>query len=179
MMKKTVYLKIMGLFAATLVPVLCWTVLTYAEHTQNAEALDRFAQVKGKDHFTPVRCSERKMASQLNEYRRSSGLPALRPDWDLFRLARMSAEDMASGQISAVKKSDIGRRLNHLGYRNRRVSVVTVRSSLSDKSVPAVWQESPHAQQLIKQKDLQLIGVGHSVNNHEQVWVILLSTDQG
>lgn len=173
-MKRTAFFRILSFFFAVFTLIAGCGLITHAGTVQTAEEQLTSSPQSG-NHFSPVYFSERLLTNRINKQRQAAALPVLETDWDLFRFARLSAEDLAAGRIRQVDVPKITRLFDHLGRPGGQIAALVYRAPLKERVSPVSGRLSDHEEQLIKRKTLKRIGAGHAIGKEGQVWVVLLS----
>ncbi|MDD9147180.1 MULTISPECIES: hypothetical protein [unclassified Sporolactobacillus] len=170
-MKRSAFFRYLSFFFAAFALTAACTFITHASTVQTAEEPSTSSSQNG-DHFSPVNSPERLLANRINGERKRAALPALKADWDLFRFARSSAEDLAAGRSEKV---DVAKLTRLFGRGGGQVVALVFRASLNAHFSPAAERLADHEERLIKKKTLKRIGTGYATGKKGQVWVVLLS----
>lgn len=130
-------------------------------------------QAKDEQSFSPVRLSERKMMLAVNEKRTIHHRRLLKPDWDLSRLARFQAEDLAAGKQEQVDKALVEQSLSNLAVSYKRLFVLTGTGKLGPAGMLARWERTKEGKNILENAGLSRQGIGHVQTAKKDYWVAL------
>lgn len=175
-MIKSAFFRIPSLLFAAFAITVGFGAITHADAVQSVPADKNSASSpQSGNHFSPVYFSERLLMNEMNKQRQAASLPVLGADWDLFRFARLSAENLASGRIRQIDESKIARMLSHLGRSYGKIRALVIRAPIKAQFPQSFWRSSDKAEQLIKKDTMKRVGVGYAAGEEGQIWVVLFS----
>lgn len=117
-----------------------------------------------------VRPDERALADKINADRQAGRLGLLKPDWDLFRLARARAEAVVHGRSGAIDGERVTRLLEGMGLGERHIVAAVFRTRAGTDSDNAA--ADPQLNEIMTSPRLERIGVGCVADHEGTVWVV-------
>lgn len=131
------------------------------------------ASAKEERSFSPVYESEKRLTEAINHKRVAVRARPLDPDWDLFRFARMEAEQLANGQIVHVDANTLTKLMTRLGRSDVHIRALIIRGGAAREWSDSDLGASDKMQRLIASDGYRLIGAGYAEGKHKRFWVIL------
>jgi len=133
-----------------------------------------------KDAFT-YHGPETELAAIINKVRQSEGMPLLRKDWEVARLARYKSEEMRAHRVfdhESVTYGNPAQLLDrfHIQYTHVGANIALGHTAPSD--VVLAWLASPGHRASILDPQFSRLGVGLSIDaDGTPYWTLLLVAD--
>ncbi|MFT8390769.1 MAG: CAP domain-containing protein [Sporolactobacillus sp.] len=164
---RTIWLRLSVAFLGWLFLLSLPAMATHAPGRAEAHQAER--------QFTPVYLSEKQLAQQINRKRQREDKPPLVYDWDLFRLARLFAQQSANGEYSLPRSEKIDSLLKGLGRSSINSHYIVSHTSLA-AALPETWWTSRDGVRLLRNTQATALGVGCAANGERRTWVVLYAT---
>jgi hypothetical protein len=127
------------------------------------------ASTQEERQISPVADQEREILDQVQKQRKASHQKAAKPDWDLFRAARIVAQQLASQDLE--EKEAVETMLKDLGYGAGSVHVLKMQRN-KPMDAAQVLRDTPDAK-VLQTAHLSRIGAGYASGKNGQVWIVL------
>ncbi|WP_077621625.1 SafA/ExsA family spore coat assembly protein [Sediminibacillus massiliensis] len=114
--------------------------------------------------ISAVKTTEHKVIQLTNQERAKYGLPALRPDWELSRVARYKSRDMKNQQYFSHTSPTYGspfKMIRNFGIDYRSAAENIARGQQSPNAVVQAWMNSSGHRKNILNENYTHIGVGY------------------
>lgn len=115
-------------------------------------------------HFDQIKKIEHKVIQLTNQERAKYGLPALRANWELSRVARYKSNDMRDQRYFSHTSPTYGSpftMISNFGITYRGAAENIAQGQTTPEAVVKSWMDSPGHRQNILNRDMTHIGVGY------------------